>query len=236
MKKTCSVDGCERDVKGRGYCNLHYLRKHRDGEFGTAKCKVDGCEKTMVGKGLCQRHWDQNKRHGRIFERTVYDPNEFVTEGQIIKIFLYDQSGNKCGESIIDKEDYDIIKNYKWCLLKHGNYCVTRINKKLVFLQNMLMGKQKLDHKNRNGLDNRRSNLRPCTHQQNIFNIGIRSDNTSGFKGVFKDRKKWNAKIGKNGDYHNLGYFNTKEKAAVAYNEAAKKLFGEFAYLNQVQS
>lgn len=85
-----------------------------------------------------------------------------------------------------------------------------------------------LDHKNGDGLDNRRENIRSATSSQNIGNTGRNSSNTSGYKGVswLKSRGKWVAKIGQT---RHLGYFDTPEEAHAAYVVAAKARHGEFA-------
>ena len=96
--------------------------------------------------------------------------------------------------------------------------------------------KQNTDHINRKKIDNRIINLRMCSNSQNQANCLKRSDNTSGYKGVSwcKYNNKWNAYIRFNSKRSNLGYFSDKLKAAIAYNEKAVELFGEFAYLNKV--
>ena len=200
-------------------------------------CKIDGCEVKMYGKGYCLKHYTQIKRHGHILCRTKYDPNEFIVNGDIVTIILYDQYGVETARAIVDKDDIEVVKRHKWCANKFGSvsYCATRIGAEILYIHHLLVGKKKIDHRNRNGLDNRRSNLRECTHQQNLFNVGLRKDNISGSKGVSKSGNKWSAEISKSGNKLRLGYFDTPQMAAVAYNEAAKKLFGEFAYLNQVQ-
>jgi hypothetical protein len=95
-----------------------------------------------------------------------------------------------------------------------------------------------IDHRDGNGLNNRRRNLRWATQAQNQWNSGPHRNNSSGFKGVCFDRgnktgaKKWKAKIECHGRQINLGRFLTAEEAAIAYNEAALRLFGPFARTN----
>jgi len=111
-----------------------------------------------------------------------------------------------------------------------------------VYMARVVMGvtdeEVEVDHKNRDAtLDNRKSNLRIATSSQNNCNVGVTNRNTSGFKGVHwnKDRNKWRATIGINNKRHSLGYFETREAAAHAYNEAAKQVHGDFAALNPLQ-
>jgi hypothetical protein len=90
------------------------------------------------------------------------------------------------------------------------------------------------DHINRDTLDNRIRNLRPCTTAQNIANRGMLKSNTSGYKGVNwrKERSMWVARIGFKGERISLGMFNDPKEAAKAYDKAAIKYYGEFAGLN----
>lgn len=91
-----------------------------------------------------------------------------------------------------------------------------------------------VDHKDQNKLNNQRSNLRLATHSENQANRGLHPKNRSGFKGVSwnKNARKWAASIQFQGKRIYLGLYLTKEQAAVAYNLAASKYFGEFAQLN----
>jgi hypothetical protein len=93
-----------------------------------------------------------------------------------------------------------------------------------------------VDHKNRISICNDKNNLRLATRSENQRNKNIQKNNTSGYKGVCWDkiRNKWKSAIHVNGKIINLGRFFTKEEAAIAYNEAAVKYFGEFAYLNVI--
>lgn len=90
------------------------------------------------------------------------------------------------------------------------------------------------DHIDRNGLNNRRDNLRSASGGQNNANQAVRADNTSGYKGVCWDkrREKWQANIRTNGKKRHLGYFDDPVEAAKAYDQAALAAFGEFAVLN----
>jgi hypothetical protein len=85
------------------------------------------------------------------------------------------------------------------------------------------------DHKNRNPLDNRRSNLRPATRRQNGANKGLGKRNTSGYKGVSAGRAgKWRGMVSS----FYLGTFVTKVDAAIAVDRVAKEIWGKFAVLN----
>lgn len=87
-----------------------------------------------------------------------------------------------------------------------------------------------VDHVNGQGLDNRWTNLREATKTENAWNTGIRSNNTSGFKGVSwsKDRQKWVATITVNGKFRRIGRFDTIEEARAAYDAESAKQHGEF--------
>jgi hypothetical protein len=95
-----------------------------------------------------------------------------------------------------------------------------------------------IDHKDNNPLNNQRSNLRFATYQQNSFNCKKMSTRptTSEYKGVHRRKNgKWRAVIQHNGKKINIGTFKSESEAALSYNKLAKELFGEFAYLNQVE-
>lgn len=88
-----------------------------------------------------------------------------------------------------------------------------------------------IDHRDMDRLNNRWSNLRSATRSQNKANCTLRSDNTTGFKGVsfFKQTSRYHAKIEVRGKHLHLGFFETPEAAHAAYAAAAKHHFGEFA-------
>lgn len=153
----------------------------------------------------------------------------------MVKILL-----TKGKSTIIDDDDFERISKYKCYFKDEGTgYAATTINYKTVRLHRIIMNAPKnmeVDHINKNTLDNRKVNLRLCTKQQNQYNAKIRKDNISGYKGVnYKTQnKKWRAYVRKDGKHCHLGYFNTKEEAARAYNKVASYLYGEFACLNKM--
>lgn len=90
-----------------------------------------------------------------------------------------------------------------------------------------------VDHINGNQSDNRRSNLRVCTNQENTWNRRKRVDSSQRYKGVYKAFNRWRFSLATNGKAYS-GSYETEEEAAAAYNEVALRVFGEFARLNAV--
>jgi hypothetical protein len=102
-----------------------------------------------------------------------------------------------------------------------------------------LLRREEVDHINGEGLDNRRENLRLATHAQNLKNLKVPKNSTTGFKGVSfrKDKRKYEAYIKyDNNPRKRLGYFKTAKEAAEAYNDAAAEFHGEYARLNVVEA
>lgn len=99
-------------------------------------------------------------------------------------------------------------------------------------LHTFLTGWARVDHRNGDGLDNRRKNLREATAKQNSANRQLNLNSATGFKGVGLDRGRWRARIQVDGRLQHLGSFDTPEEAAHAYDAAALELFGEFARPN----
>ncbi len=135
----------------------------------------------------------------------------------------------------IDGEDLEMVSKHSWHV-SHG-YVVSEVSGIEIRLHNLVHPPPVgffNDHVHGDTLDNRKSELRTCTHQQNCFNRKRSTANTSGHKGVSwnKVRRKWSAHIKAGGKISILGYFNDKNDAANAYKEAAQRLFGEFARLD----
>ncbi len=148
---------------------------------------------------------------------------------------------------LIDDEDYDRLMRWTWHIVKwpRGIYARRHSDidgvRKFVLMHREIFGVTDpnvfLDHKDRNGLNNQKSNLRIATRAENARNSRKRQDSASKYKGVCwsKADKKWKAVIcytaGRWKTKH-LGIFILEEDAAHAYDRAARELFGEYASLN----
>ena len=140
--------------------------------------------------------------------------------------------------AIIDDTDYDKMSKYKWYALRaHNRYwkAVRNIRKSngktsIILMSRYIMGAIKgevIDHINGDTLDNRRDNLRICTQSENMQNIHT-NQGVSSYQGVYwHNQRKWRSQIGKNGRKYHLGLFDTKEEAAVAYNQAALEFYNK---------
>lgn len=143
--------------------------------------------------------------------------------------------------ALIDDEDYDRVSRFKWGAVESGGiFYATRTEQKAGrktttrmhrFILSANAG-DAVDHRDGDGLNNQKANLRLATALQNSRNQRRRADNRSGFKGVKANGTKWMARIRTKGDRIFIGNFSTKEDAARAYDAVARVLFGEFARLN----
>ena len=139
-----------------------------------------------------------------------------------------------------DDDDAELALAHRWCVVKRSSgvfYAATNVPKSTggystLLMHRLLMGVADVDHKNRDGLDNRRANLRLATRGQQLANR--RSWGRSRFKGVHPSREKWRAQIVVNGERHELGRFDTEEEAAAAYAAAARHAWGEYSDMSDL--
>lgn len=134
--------------------------------------------------------------------------------------------------AIVDAEDYGWLSLHRWFASKsRATYYAYRYEGgTIVSMHRQIMRAPKgmvCDHKNHNGLDNRKCNLRLCTNAQNLYNKMPKKGCASKYKGVIlgNDAKTWRARIGFKGRRINLGYFADEIKAALAYDDKAVELF-----------
>lgn len=146
--------------------------------------------------------------------------------------------------AIVDDADAPLVAQHHWWASRgaYSYYAVTKVRLsrgrwRLLGMHRFLMGDPpglQVDHVNHDGLDNRRSNLRIATQSQNKANSRRYRQNASGFKGVYRRAHydRWSAQIAYGGRLRHLGYFNSPEEAARAYDTKARELFGAFALCN----
>lgn len=139
---------------------------------------------------------------------------------------------------LLDGDDFYKYKNCPAHIKKYNNgdkYLRIKYNGKWDVFHRLIMNakaSQLVDHINNDTMDNRKSNLRFVTRQQNAFNHKVFINNTSGVSGICFDKKnnRWYAQIMHS--YHNnfLGYFDTKDQAIIARKQAEEQYFGEYRY------
>lgn len=142
--------------------------------------------------------------------------------------------------AIVDDEDFPVVSRFRWFAHFNGRkwYAMRETAGQVIRMHRLILGAdcdgKFVDHRNGDGLDNRRSNLRAATKSQNAVNRGARSNSKHGLVGISFDkrRKKWEAAVSPSGKKIHLGRFATKEEAARAYDSAALHHYGEFARLN----
>lgn len=154
----------------------------------------------------------------------------------------YIPSTNNKGFGLVDDDDFEELSEHKWHITQrdHTAYMHTKIKRDgkwtTVYMHRLIMGEprgKEVDHKDGDGLNNQRFNLRVCTHNQNQQNQH-RTYGTSQYKGVAWHEKvgKWVAYIMKDGKRKHLGYRDSEIECAKLYDEKAVEMFGEFAQTN----
>ncbi|ARO21566.1 hypothetical protein B2J90_29600 (plasmid) [Bacillus tropicus] len=140
--------------------------------------------------------------------------------------------------ALVDDEDYETLMQTSWCYQSPG-YAARRRNKRNELMHRVIMKAKKgeqVDHIDMNRLNNQKENLRIVNNSQNGMNKLVQNNSTSGYKGVSwrKERKKWEAYVNKDNKRYRLGYFESKNEAAEAYNKKAIELHGKYATLNEI--
>lgn len=188
------------------------------------ECKI----RTIKSMNLCPKHITQWYRYGKFLEETIYDKNEYITYEDHAEIVLKDKNLQIVGYAIIDLEDVERCKQYKWHIRKapNTNYVIAHNldkNGKIQLHRFILSynGDEDVDHINRNGLDNRKSNLRIVSHSVNLANQapqrkGIRKVGSGNYQVV----------ITRNYKPIYLGTYKTYEEALEARLNA-EKTFGQ---------
>ena len=141
-------------------------------------------------------------------------------------------TATNAGTVLVDANDAVFLINRTWGARRRRKtfYARSDVDGRGISLHQAI-GCLRHDHKNRNGLDNRRCNLRPASSSQNAQNRAP-SRHSSKYLGVWMENGKWRAAIRKDGKLHHLGRFSVEDHAGRAYDAAALDLYGIDAYLN----
>lgn len=151
--------------------------------------------------------------------------------------------------ALVDDDDYPTLAKHRWYAARShktfyaqrsgdNQYGIIRMHREILGLT--AEDKTLVDHRDLNGLNNQRSNLRRCSTNQNVCNQPVRSGRK--YKGITYEKdqnvghKRWRAQITVNGRTRKIGRFLTEHEAAMAYDRVAVKEFGEFARLNDICS
>lgn len=199
-------------------------------------CKCDCGNETIVTDSNLVRK-NGTKSCGCLRRNFAYNLNKNCN--------TYDLSGeygigytSKGEEFWFDLEDHDKIKDYCW-YINNRKYVCAKVDNKQILLHRVVLQVDndcEVDHiqGKQSRYDNRKSNLRQCTHSENMKNVGLRTNNTSGVTGVHfdKDKQKWVARIVINGKRIVLGEYDRFENAKRKRLEAEEEYYGEFSYNN----
>lgn len=197
-------------------------------------CEICGrtSKEICVGKYkdmmLCSKHKSQFFRHGKFSDDTIYAPNEYILYDDYAEIILKDKHCNEVGRALIDLEDVEKCKKYKWHIRKEKRNLYAKSHdkddpNKTVHLHHFVLnydGDKEIDHINHNGLDNRKKNLRETSHQTNMRN------QRNGRNGVRKTPNgKYQIILTHNYKPMYLGTFDTYEEACELRNKISDLLY-----------
>jgi len=220
-----------------------------DGGLAMRKGSCEDCEYSTlaVGKGVMFLTCDHTKIGQRLIVNADDRCEKFVRSRDLLRPHLVRAlaEGAKLipltqGHfAIVDAADFERLNQYKWHVKKDRNkyYAESQKNGKNIKMHRLITGAPEhlfVDHRDHNGLNNRRWNLRLCTRAENMHNQRPQQGGTSKYKGVFwnKRARKYVSQIGMSGNRKTIGYFDDEIEAAISYDLKAMELFGEFGYLN----
>lgn len=198
------------------------------------KCSVEGCDNPVFCKGYCAKHYAQIKHHG-VITTTIFDKNEIVEHEDYAEIIVRNKQGDIKGKAIIDLDDVDKCKRFKWGMYAN-RYFYGNINKTLrIRLHRYVMnvpaydGNIIVDHIDRDRSNNRKNNLRVVNHTENNRNKDNHNtdkDIIYDYKYIYLDKRR-NLYYGrfeyKGKKYHTNGY-KTQFMTHVAIEDIRKRV------------
>lgn len=215
-KKSCSIDGCEKPVRARGWCSMHWQRWRKNNTEFT--CSIEGCIGPVKAREYCSDHYYKWSYYGDPLAPNVYarSPEEAFQrytkrQGDCL-IWTAGQSADGYGVIHFDGKSHRPHR-YAW-ERKHGP----------------IPEGFEIDHICWNTICVNIRHLRLATSSQNgSYLKGANSTSKSGVRNVSWDRGKWRVSVRKNGKLHYFGRYSRLHEAALVAKDARKELFGEFA-------
>lgn len=186
------------------------------------KCSVDNCNNPIFCKGYCTKHYAQIQHYGKIIN-TIYDKNEIIKHDDYAEIIVRNKQGAIKGKALIDLDDVDKCKRFKWGMYSNG-YFYGNINKILrIRLHRFVLGlddwniNNEVDHINRNRADNRKSNLRIVNRSDNNKNrnkscskaVNMNNDNVC----FDKKRNRYYGRYNYQKITYNTSYYKNRDDA-----------------------
>lgn len=240
--KTVSC-GCKKlnDLTGQRFGMLVAIEKFKDYNPGGSvifkyRCICDCGNETIVSHSnlMYGNTISCGCSRGEHISERLKKSNKYDLSGTYGIGYTSNVSAQGISEFWFDLSDYDLIKDYCWHFTNEGYVTAKkgRSGKHISMHRLFFPDAERVDHIKHRLWDNRRSQLRPVTHRQNMMNRLLPSNNTSGYIGICwkKECKKWDARITVNGKRKHLGYYEKLEDAISARKEAEKKYFGEYSY------
>lgn len=229
-------------VRGTDTMSDHTLTQEQLQEIPYGYCHCGCGQKTSISKFTNHRRGDVKGQPVRFVRGHSGVQARASLDGIVLPLGTRGIALTNGFIAIVDEADYGELSKYRWTAVhrKQTWYAARkeRVNGKSVChymhrdIANVAEG-IKVDHKDGNGLNNTRDNLRLATNQQNSFNQRSRGG-TSQYKGVYycSDTGRWRTRIKKSGKVVNIGRFDSEAEAARAYDKVARELYGEFAWVN----
>lgn len=195
------------------------------------KCCICGSKFSchFKGKPYCNKHYQRMRKYGTPETPQRKRSNTYCEIGDTLAVIT-----SKGDVILTDMEDRPMVEQASWCVSKTG-YAVANIGGRVVKMHRYLLADSLkpgdlVDHKNRNTLDNRRRNLRPCTHTENMRNVRTSRNNSVGHLGIRLTKDgKFNVRIVANRKEHHIGNYDSLKLAIEARERAEDLYHGEFA-------
>lgn len=224
--KYCSK--CKRDAANKRH--REFIKRDALINENTVCCICGGkYSERIAGKPYCRKHSFRYRKYGQ------FDLPEKPTSSVIEIIGNEAKITTKSGQVIlIDAEDAPLAANKSWYISSNGYAASKTKGESVEYLHRLIMRSKlsedlEVDHISGEKMDNRKTNLRVCTHKENLRNLGIHNNNTSGYPGVSLNRTgKYRVGIVVDNRNINIGYFDTFEEAVDARRKAELKYFGQY--------